>query len=622
MFVQVAVNVPNVNGLFDYHLPQHLESKAQPGCLAVVPFGRQQVQGIILHQVEQPQVLQTRPISDLIDEQPVLNRWQIQLAEWMSRQTFISLSECLHLMLPSGLSKQANSIYTLRADGNRANINISPFQNRILELLEKRGGRLTGTQLAKAFPHHNWKPAIQALIRCGILDAQSYLQEPTAAPKRIRSAQLACPPHKAEEALSSLGRGHAQDRRRVMLEVLIREYPKAVAPSWIYAAVPNGRGSLADLKVLEKKGLIRFIEEEEIRDPLAGYTPLPMAPPQLTSEQRNTLQTIIYEIEAAKNGKRLKPFLLHGVTGSGKTEIYLEAVKYVLEKGKGAIILIPEISLTPQTVHRFTSRFPGKVGIIHSRLSEGERFDTWRRARSGDLPIIIGPRSALFVNMPSLGLIIIDEFEDDSYFQSDQRPHYSAVRTSLAYGYLMNIPVILGSATPDISWKYRAEQDGWNILRLPSRILAHQASVQDYPLSSSSEHDNDRKTAFLPLPPVQVIDMREELKEGNRSIFSRSLKTELQNTLQRKEQAILFLNRRGSATYVFCRDCGKSLTCPNCEISLTYHESAAHLLCHTCNYRRKMPAKCPACGSAMNLREGRNGEFWGCSQYRHNDKDS
>jgi primosomal protein N' (replication factor Y) len=302
--------------------------------------------------------------------------------------------------------------------------------------------------------------------------------------------------------------------------------------------------------------------------------------------------------------------LLHGITGSGKTEVYMRAVAEVIRLGKQAIILVPEIALTPQTVRRFLGRFPGQVGLIHSRLSEGERYDTWRRARAGALPVIVGPRSALFAPLPNLGLIILDECHDPAYHQEDVQPSYNAVEAAITYARLTNSLLILGSATPDISLYFRAQQERWTILKLPVRILAHRQVIEaqlsqlgvsvpaglkltdpDIPAPAAGD------VTALNLPPVKIIDMRQELKAGNRTIFSRELQEALGRVLEASQQAILFLNRRGTATYVFCRQCGYSLKCPRCDLPLTFHADENGLVCHTCNYRRLVPKSCPECGS-------------------------
>ena len=328
----------------------------------------------------------------------------------------------------------------------------------------------------------------------------------------------------------------------------------------------------------------------------------PAEPPPLTADQGAAWQIIYRGLEQAATGKYVPPYLLHGVTGSGKTEIYLQAVAETLRLGRQAVVLVPEIALTPQTVRRFVSRFPGQVGVVHSRLSAGERYDTWRRARLGQLGVIVGPRSALFTPLENPGLVVVDEFHDDTYFQADIPPAYHAREAAVCYARLAKAVCLLGSATPDVVSRYRAEQGEYQLISLPQRILAHrqavQAQVQRLKIASRYRSAGEQAET-IELPPVDVVDMRLELQAGNRSIFSRALQAALSDTLDHGQQAILFLNRRGSATYIFCRDCGYTLKCPRCDIPLTLHtdarEGLSHLTCHYCGYQRQMPKTCPQC---------------------------
>ncbi len=298
-------------------------------------------------------------------------------------------------------------------------------------------------------------------------------------------------------------------------------------------------------------------------------------------------------------------FLLHGVTGSGKTELYLRAIDRTLQNGKTAIFLVPEIALTPQTVRRVAARFPGKVAVVHSGLSEGERYDTWRRARDGLVRIIVGARSALFTPLPNIGLIVIDECHDGSYKASPPLPPpYYHVR-DIAELILKRSGgiLILGSATPDLETRYRAETGQITLLELPRRILGHREKITE--LSETvgvtpryrPDDDGAMDALTIDLPPVRVVDMRDELKAGNTSIFSRALQDALEETLGRREQAILFLNRRGQATHVFCRDCGYVIACKNCDTPLTHHRIGEHLRCHRCGYTEPEPSQCSQCGS-------------------------
>ena len=346
------------------------------------------------------------------------------------------------------------------------------------------------------------------------------------------------------------------------------------------------------LNKLAEEDLIFFGEKEIIRDPMDEIEPISHEPPALTKDQTFIWEKIKTTIQ---NNQFAKPILLHGVTGSGKTELYLRSVKFMLEQNKTAIILVPEISLTPQTVKRFQARFPGIVSIIHSQISPGARYDTWRRIRKGEIKVVVGPRSALFSPLENLGIIIVDECHDDSYAQDDISPRYNAIDVAEEYAKINAALLVYGSATPGVDLMYKARSQNWQILDLPLRIFAHKDAIR----SQMPGQKMDETITALPLPEVSVVDMRDELKQGNRSIFSQELKKSLQETLSKNEQAILFLNRRGSATYVFCRNCGYRLTCPKCDIPLTYHADQNILLCHHCGYTRQLPQKCPACKSTQ-----------------------
>ena len=590
-FARVAVNVPAVSGEFDYHLPPELEGRLGVGHLVRVQFGAQTVQGVVLELVPQAAVKETKPVLNLLDPEPVLTAAQIELAHQLAAATLNPLAAMIDLMLPPGLSQQADVLYTLSERWKGVDQKQFPeIQKRLINLLETRGS-LRGRQIDRHFERVEWRKSAQVLIRQKILGSQSILPPPSVRPKFIRTAQLAVTPQQAEAAMSELGKTAATlERRQKALRFLIQE-PEAVAVAWIYATAGC---NLADLQELDERGLIRLFETEIFRDPLGKIANQETGKPVnkelvLTPEQDSALVEILraFQPPIPNSQSTNLPFLLHGVTGSGKTEIYLRAAAEAIRRGRSAIILVPEIALTPQTVRRFLARFPGQVGLIHSKLSEGERYDTWRRARAGRLKVIIGARSALFAPLPDVGLVVADECHDNSYYQSDP-PFYHAVRAAEMYARISGAVCILGSATPPVETEYRTtpsrlsgEEARVRLLELPRRIQTTEAGGQ-----------------LGELPPVSIVDMREELKAGNRGIFSRALSEALAETLERGEQAILYLNRRGTATYVFCRDCGSVLKCPNCEIPLTYHvDSGSALRCHRCGYTRQMPRTCPNCKS-------------------------
>jgi primosomal protein N' (replication factor Y) len=579
-FVQIVVNVPSVAGIFDYAIPEALAGKIGVGHLVIVPFGKQTAQGVVFRFIDQPSVQQVKELHELVDPAPVLTQAQIALAETMAESTLSPLAAVVGLFLPVGLSQQVDTVYDLRLTNDDLRLSSNPsakgispqtqrqtIEDRILSLLKMRGP-LRGRQIDTHFARVDWRKTAQFLVKNGVLSSRSILPPPRVRSKFIRVAQLAVPPEEAESEMPNLGTKQTLARRQSALRFLIQQ-PDAINLSWVYA---ESGCNLVDLQELEERGLIRLFESEILRDPLQKLESGKRKDEKvlkLTSEQTFALKEILNAISSINT---CVPFLLQGVTGSGKTEIYIRATEEVIKRGRQAIILVPEIALTPQTVRRFLSRFPGQVGIVHSKLSEGERYDTWRRARSGKLKVIIGARSALFAPLPNIGLIVADECHDSSYHQSEP-PFYHAVHAVQEYARLCGAVCVLGSATPTVIQRHQADTKQIHKLDLPKRIVE------------------------AGLPPVHIVDMRDELKAGQRGIFSRLLLKELESTLRRGEQAILFLNRRGTATYVFCRDCGYVLKCPNCETPLTLHtEDKERLLCHQCGYERGKPKSCPQCG--------------------------
>lgn len=397
---------------------------------------------------------------------------------------------------------------------------------------------------------------------------------------------------------------------------LLTTAAQPVAISEIYAETG---ANITHLRKLVKLDLIRFGAEEVWRDPLADRDFIPAAAPQLTTDQvrawgRVKVAMINAEEESTlpdekgasiADSSHAATFLLHGVTGSGKTEIYMHAIDYALGRGQQALVLVPEIALTPQTVRRFSARFPGRVAVLHSRLTAGERYDTWRRARQGLFDIVVGPRSALFTPLPDIGVIVVDEEHDGSYKQTPPvpPPYYHARETAVKLGQLLNATVILGSATPDLVTYHKAQAGHYQLIELPKRVMGHRGRVESQAkrlavTAAYQQNSDDPDDALtIPLPPIQVVDLRQELRAGNRTIFSRALDKAITETLERGEQAILFLNRRGTASFVICRDCGYVARCPRCDMPLTYHRPHASLICHHCGRREPQPTSCPVCGS-------------------------
>ncbi len=404
---------------------------------------------------------------------------------------------------------------------------------------------------------------------------------------------LTLPP---EQVLDRVIELRGSEKERAVLNVL----RGTTGHVWVGGIYAQTGANLSTLRKLAERGLISLHTEEYDRPAPMG----PEMPPRLTPDQ----EAVWRELERRmREGGREGPAsdadrlvaLLHGVTGSGKTEIYLRAVEATLAEGRRAIVLVPEISLTAQTVRRFEARFPGRVALMHSQLSLGQRYDVWDRVRSGEADVVIGSRLALFAPLSRLGLVVVDEVHDSSYKQAEPipLPAYHARDVAIALGRLTGATVLLGSATPDLETYYRARQGTYQLFELPQRIVV--------PVRRES-----RRMVTADLPPVRIVDLRQELRAGNRSIFSRALQEALRQTLGAGEQAILFLNRRGAATFVLCRDCGYVARCPNCDVPLTYHHprsgsgasptgrtaQAERLVCHHCNHREPPPVQCPECG--------------------------
>lgn len=581
-YVDVSVNIARIDKSLSYLVPPELIGQLKPGHLVLVPLGNRIAQGVVLANLEEPGVEEEalKEIIALLSDDLVLTEQQLELAQWLSVATMAPIGACVSLMLPVGISQRADVLYSLNdlALTDELMANYSSIQKRILNLLKTRGA-LRGAQITRALPKLDWRGPMLNLRNRGVVITKNVLPPPQVTSKTVRTAALSVPATRVMEIdpISLGGTDNTRTRRMAVLQLLATD-PLPIDFSWINAQTGANK---ADLALLAKMGFIHFNKTEVWRDPLVDYDLPDATVPNLTDDQQTVWDAVLPQLD----DKRARPFLLHGVTSSGKTEIYMRAVQEVLAKGKQALVLVPEIAMTPLTVRRFMARFPNQVGIYHSKLSDGERYDTWRRAKRGDLNVIIGSRSALFMPLEKLGLIVIDECDNDSYDGTERLPFYHAVETAEAYAKICDARLILGSATPRVTQYYKAEKGDWQLLRLPRRVPAHL----------------EYKSALLEevprMPPVHIVDMRQELIAGNRKPLSRTLQEALARTLDAGQQAILFLNRKGSATYVFCRNCGFVVRCPRDDVPLTFHRARRALVCHQCGYTRQMPETCPSCGS-------------------------
>ncbi|MGE5263055.1 MAG: primosomal protein N', partial [Acidobacteriota bacterium] len=576
---------------FTYSIPPRLDGSIALGQLVWVPFGARRLQGVVVAFSETSPVEETRDIDEIIDARPFLSPRHIALARWIARTYLCSLNDAIQLMLPTGVEQEPRLLISLAPETSPGDL--TPRQTELVDLLA-REGEVEWRGLAR-----HLRSQVEPLARRGVVVKRTLVTPPRARPKHVKSVRFLSEAP-VEEFLS-------RNKRSDALYAAVIQFLKGEQdPVWISAVYAATGCSLGHLKKLEDAGIVALDEEEVWRDSLATATFDVVEPPRLTREQQVAWDAIAASLQIpGSDDRKPETFLLHGVTGSGKTEIYLRALAEVLDQGRQGIVLVPEISLTPQTIRRFGARFPNRIAVLHSKLSTGERFDTWRRCRDGKVDIVIGSRSAVFAPLPRLGLIVIDEEHEPAYKQ-ESVPHYHARAVALELARQAQATVILGSATPDLETFHRARRGEFTLLELPRRIMGHRGVIEsevaqwgigDARLAVREVSSDYADARYMELPPVEIVDLRAELKAGNRSIFSRALQLEMAHTLATREQAILFLNRRGTATFVLCRDCGNAYKCRRCDNPMTYHGSNDELVCHHCNRRDRVPTQCPYCGS-------------------------
>lgn len=591
MFAQVLVFLPlqaRATPFFDYAIPPALEAQIQPGMMVVVPFRERRLPGVVMALSPHPAVPETRSLESVLDAEPVLTPALLDLARWMSAETLTPLHTCVKIMLPPGL--RPKKLLRLTPLVTALPPDLPPHARRLLELLITRGP-LQREQLQAALRGFNWQPAMAWLHRQGLIQVERTQTLPQVRPQFVRLAALLLPREKWAEALKGV-------RQSALYLTVLEFLEREAKPVELEVIRAETGAQQRHLQTLQQRGLIAFSSAELVRDPLTDRLFIPTTAPPLLPDQQQVWDVLAAALETVAP----TPTLLLGVTGSGKTEIYLRATERVLAQGRQALILVPEISLTPQTVRRFVLRFPGQVGVWHSAMTEGERYDTWRRIRRGELQVVVGARSALFAPFPRLGLIVMDEEEDSSYKQS-QAPAYHTREAAEMLAQLTGAQLLFGSATPSLETYARALEGRYRLLEMPRRIVGHVRRLDEWqqylhlPQHRYRLVDASCEAGSIALPPVQLVDMRAELKAGNRSIFSRVLEESVDQALARHEQVIFFLNRRGTATHVFCRDCGWVAQCRRCDIPLTFHRSSESLICHQCSARSPMRARCPACGS-------------------------
>ena len=564
--VKVAVSAApySIDKPYSYLVPDALVAAAVPGVRVMVPFGRgnKESEGLILTRVQEPKLPGSKAIRQILDSEPVLDKAGIDLALWMRGRYFCTVFEAVKTILPAGLWYGLREIWSLAMEPETARsaaVGI-PGTWQVLDLLEKQGGKADIRVLRDVLGDGAEKP-LKAMKKAEILTCETDAKRKIA-DKSHRMVELAVNTEDAY-ALTEPKRRSAPARYEVVNFLATAGRTPAAEVSYYTGA------SARTLKAMEKAGLIAFSEEEELRVPsLDDVEPGPEI--VLNEEQQRAFEEILGRVQAAKPSVTL----LHGVTGSGKTQVYLRLVQETLALGKTAMVLVPEIVLTPQMMRKFSSYFGSRVAMLHSSLKMTERYDQWKRIRRGEVDVVLGTRSALFAPLKNLSLIIMDEEQEGSY-QSENVPRYDAREVAKYLCVREKAALVFGSATPTVETAWAVEQGSYQKALLRRRY-------------------NENA-----LPEVLIADLRQEILNGNPGLISTPLRQELEKNLAAGEQSILFLNRRGSSRMLLCGECGYVPQCPRCSTAMTYHSANGRLMCHYCGHSEPAADTCPECGGWM-----------------------
>ena len=564
--VKVAVSAApySIDKPYSYLVPESLAAAAVPGVRVMVPFGRgnKESEGLILARVQEPKLPGSKAIRQILDSEPVLDKAGIDLALWMRGRYFCTVFEAVKTILPAGPWYGLREIWSLAMEPETARSTAVgiPGAWQVLDLLEKQGGKADIRVLRDVLGDGAEKP-LKAMKKAEILTCETDAKRKIA-DKSHRMVELAVNTEDAY-ALTEPKRRSAPARYEVVNFLATAGRTPAAEVSYYTGA------SSRTLKTMEKAGLIAFSEEEELRVPsLDDVEPGPEI--VLNEEQQRAFEEILGRVQAAKPSVTL----LHGVTGSGKTQVYLRLVQETLALGKTAMVLVPEIVLTPQMMRKFSSYFGSRVAMLHSSLKMTERYDQWKRIRRGEVDVVLGTRSALFAPLKNLGLIIMDEEQEGSY-QSENVPRYDAREVAKYLCVREKAALVFGSATPTVETAWAVEQGSYQKALLRRRY-------------------NENA-----LPEVLIADLRQEILNGNPGLISTPLRQELEKNLAAGEQSILFLNRRGSSRMLLCGECGYVPQCPRCSTAMTYHSANGRLMCHYCGHSEPAADTCPECGGWM-----------------------
>jgi primosomal protein N' (replication factor Y) len=569
MFLEVALPLP-LQQTFYYRCQLPEFNQIQLGQRVLVPFKNRKLTGFVINKHAQlpsdcPPDASLKEVLSFLDRTPLLSSELLRLSQWVSDYYFAPLGEVLKTCLPPKINFRSKKKLSITSEGlavlmdQDCKPSLSPSETDILHALAEQGS-LDPHQLEKLTGGKVKESDLRKLASKSSIQSVQVVNEKVLSEKQ----QLVV-------ALRTNYREALEQANLTPLQLsIVRTLEASVSPLIISKLRVEPAVSHSTLRSLERKGILRFWKDKIRRDPLKDIESVPTpGHRELTVEQRQALQ----DLDLGMQSSGFLPVLLHGVTGSGKTEIYSSLIERMLQKQKDSLILMPEIGLTPRVAQEFRARLGHNVAILHSGLSDGERFDEWWRIKRGEAKVVIGTRSAVFAPLENLKLIVIDEEHDPSYKQHES-PRYHARDTALVRGKMLDALVVLGSATPAVETFHNARSGKYKYIRLASRVQSR------------------------PLPEVKLVDMRAEFVEaGERLILSEVLERSIQDRLDRHEQILILLNRRGFFAFVLCRACGQNIQCKNCSISLTYHKAKNILLCHYCGYGQRIAKLCPRCGS-------------------------
>ncbi|HEX5230319.1 MAG TPA: primosomal protein N', partial [Bryobacteraceae bacterium] len=553
-YCDVSLPVP-LDQAFTYRLPETMQHRTRAGCRVLVPFGSRKLTGMVLALRPDAPDGSIKEVLRLIDEEPVLDAGLISLGRWIAHYYCAPLGEVLRAMTPLSGETHKSKVYSLTdagRDAARQLLLAAEEEDATIQLLRMLEARpLSSTYLQKKLP--NAGSVIRLLEKKGLVameDLEAQRDPLRASAARLRASWKGAP-----------AEGVKLTKRERELHAYLELHPGTHNLGELEQVV---KGASQAARSLARRDLIALEPEAPTSVFAAAVAPRTLNPHQLEAYQ---------QIEAAVRSARFQTFLLEGVTGSGKTEVYLKSIDAAIALGRSALLLVPEIALTPAVAGQFYHRFGDRVAILHSAFHDAERAEQWRRIRSGQATVVVGTRSGTFAPVQNLGLVVIDEEHDASYKQQET-PRYNGRDVAIVRARESNAVVVLGSATPSLESRYNAERGKYTLIRLPERIEQR------------------------PLPDVEVIDMRQEFLETRKlATFSQRLVESIDERLKRGEQTMLLLNRRGFSSFVACRACGERLECVNCAVTLTYHRRDRRMLCHYCNYAQKVPSVCPKCGS-------------------------